>query len=211
MTAISEKCVRDALDSTNLNGATFPWPQRFSAGQFLKRWIALPITVDLRLVADDEHRKLAIAAIDEVELHLKPVGLPRALFMFGGLSVGEPGLVFSFGTAAAPEKVPQKHNCGNVSAGPHSTAYPPGFLKLTGEISAQFFINVGSPHNDGCKPSRDIAIHEIGHALGLGDHFQGFGEGPIISDLFWCVLETLYANPIGPVPASSKLTYHLTP
>ncbi|MCW5234992.1 zinc metalloprotease [Verminephrobacter eiseniae] len=49
----------------------------------------------------------------------------------------------------------------------------------------------------------EIVIHEVGHALGLGAHFKGFGDsdGPI-GTAFWPVLATLYANPIGTPKAS---------
>jgi len=39
-----------------------------------------------------------------------------------------------------------------------------------------------------------IVVHEIGHALGLANHFNGFGIGDSTSNAFWDVLATLYGN-----------------
>jgi hypothetical protein len=40
-----------------------------------------------------------------------------------------------------------------------------------------------------------IVVHEFGHALGLANHFNGFGIGDSTSTAFWDVLATLYGNP----------------
>jgi hypothetical protein len=49
-----------------------------------------------------------------------------------------------------------------------------------------------------CKASLDRVIHEFGHALGMGDHYDGFREGEgEVSPLFWNVLATIYANAPG--------------
>jgi hypothetical protein len=43
---------------------------------------------------------------------------------------------------------------------------------------------------------QDIIAHAFGHALGLANHFIGFGgSGPVISTAFWGVLATLYNSP----------------
>lgn len=70
-------------------------------------------------------------------------------------------------------------------------------------IDSNVFINLGhmrcvnrAPCQ--CDLSPNIIIHEFGHALGLQEHFPGFGgDGPPISDAFWDVLTTLYGNPPG--------------
>ena len=54
------------------------------------------------------------------------------------------------------------------------------------------FVNLGNGH---CDVKQSIVIHEFGHALGLANHFNGFGIGDSISTAFWDVLATLYGNP----------------
>ena len=54
------------------------------------------------------------------------------------------------------------------------------------------YLNLGNGH---CNVTQDIVTHEFGHALGLANHFNGFGNGPAISAAYWDVLATLYANP----------------
>lgn len=50
---------------------------------------------------------------------------------------------------------------------------------------------------------KEIIVHELGHALGLRSHFQGFGIGLAVDPArFNPVLKTLYTNPVG-VPYSS--------
>ena len=88
--------------------------------------------------------------------------------------------------------------CGNVGDAPGSYRYPAQFVNpLTGEISARLYVNLGSPLCDDSKKGKadsDIAVHEFAHAMGLGQHFWGFGDGPIISDRFWKVLLQLYRD-----------------
>ena len=192
MAAISKKDVRDALDYTNISGQGFPWMYAgVPVKGTLKRWYQLPIKVDTRPLYDlGTHTKpsgIADLALDEVERRLG-----RKIFERASI-VDEVGILFSYGTSAgAPGGLPQ-HNCGSVSGAPNQTGYPSRFLKGS-EISAQLVINLGSPDSPGCIATQEHAIHELGHALGLGRDFEGFGRGLIISDLFWCVLKTLYAN-----------------
>ncbi len=61
------------------------------------------------------------------------------------------------------------------------------------------WINLGNGRG---AVTQDIVTHEFGHALGLGNHFDGFGSGASISRAFWDVLATLYANPVRTKPAS---------
>lgn len=83
--------------------------------------------------------------------------------------------------------------CANVATG----AGLPNFVSATaisGERNQTVaWVNLGNGH---CDVTQDIVSHEFGHALGLGSHFEGFGNGPAISRAFWDVLATLYANPV---------------
>lgn len=63
--------------------------------------------------------------------------------------------------------------------------------------------NVDINFNDGaCAPLEPLVEHELLHALGLSNHFDGFGEGSggncngaICTDRAYPVLKTLYSNP----------------
>ncbi|MFC5399989.1 hypothetical protein [Undibacterium jejuense] len=54
------------------------------------------------------------------------------------------------------------------------------------------YVNLGNGH---CDVTQAIVVHEFGHALGLANHFKGFGIGDSNSTAFWDVLATLYGNP----------------
>ncbi len=84
--------------------------------------------------------------------------------------------------------------CANVSTGP----YLPNII--TPDYSTGTFNNVVAYVNLGngyCNVVQDIVTHEVGHALGLYGHFEGFGNGDAISPDFWDVLTTIYSNPVG--------------
>lgn len=49
----------------------------------------------------------------------------------------------------------------------------------------------------GCANSADLVIHEVGHALGLTGHVEGFGVGPLNSPLVLSMLKKLYSIPPG--------------
>ena len=55
-------------------------------------------------------------------------------------------------------------------------------------------------HNSICKNmgtiTKDIIIHELGHALGLGAHFNGFGMDGIWDERAIAVLKAIYHNPV---------------
>lgn len=91
--------------------------------------------------------------------------------------------------------------CANVSTGPRlGTPISPD---RNNGIAAPVYLNLG---NGRCNVSQDIVTHEFGHALGLANHFDGFGANntPPISSEFWDVLATLYGNPRS-TPASDLI------
>lgn len=99
----------------------------------------------------------------------------------------------SYGTSYVPAgSTAYQSYCANVATGPSigNVIQPDS----TNGINANpVYINIGNGH---CTVTQDIIAHEFGHALGLANHFNGFGgSGPAISTAFWDVLATLYNNP----------------
>lgn len=99
----------------------------------------------------------------------------------------------SYGTSYVPTGTTNYQSyCANVATGPSigNVIQPDS----TNGINANpVYINIG---NGQCTVTQDIIAHEFGHALGLANHFNGFGgSGPAISTAFWDVLATLYNNP----------------
>lgn len=80
--------------------------------------------------------------------------------------------------------------CSNVSDvyGAGSTMNP----TVRNTIENPIYVNLGNNH---CAVTQDIVNHEFGHALGMGVHFDVFGNTKS-PDNFWDVLATLYGNPI---------------
>jgi hypothetical protein len=192
-TASSPTVVLGFLASTNVDSSGFPWG---SYPGVTKRW-ALPIPVKV----NGEVR--AGPAMDAIEAKLGQVVFDRT--SLNNVAVGNVtrGIVFSQGTAYLPANDPNPQNyCANVSDGPYSPGFPGGFVRAPGEISARLYVNLDNPK---CTAGTEVVIHELGHALGLGSHFQGFGYGPAISSDFWSVLATLYGNAIGTAKANIVL------
>lgn len=98
----------------------------------------------------------------------------------------------SYGTSYVPPGATNYSSyCANVSTGPNlGNVIQPD--NLNGIGTNVVYLNLG---NGRCDVTQDIVTHEFGHALGLSNHFNGFGNGPAISTAFWDVLSTLYGNP----------------
>jgi len=182
---VTPAAVRSSLSVTNLESSGFPWGGQQSG--VLKRW-NLPIPVKLNGDAR------ATASVDEIERQLGQTIFDR--ITIAGLPDNQirRGLIVSVGTSFVP---PGSSNpcqgAGNVAGAPNTGGYPFPFLNGA-EITARLYINLDNP---GCTASQEVTTHEFGHALGMGSHYDGFGNGPAISPLFWGVLRTMYANPIG--------------
>ena len=69
------------------------------------------------------------------------------------------------------------------------------FYETTGRINTVLYVHIGSAECQN-EITLNLVIHEVGHALGLGPHFEGFGYGPAVDGNFWNVLYTLYHNPV---------------
>ena len=83
--------------------------------------------------------------------------------------------------------------CANVSTGsglPNPVDPTPTSGSRNDKVA---WLNLG---NGRCDVTQNIVIHEMGHALGLNKHFQGFGFPDALSTQFWDVLATLYGNPV---------------
>lgn len=106
-----------------------------------------------------------------------------------------------YDTAQLWDPAKPNYNCANVSDGPFitSTAFSfsenPQWIFTDNPINRSVkWINLG---NGKCDVSQDTVIHELAHALGILVHFDGYGNGPAISEGMWAVLLTMYKNPIG--------------
>ncbi len=189
-TTARKAAVLTLTESSNIASAGFPWNGVLPGVS--KRW-ALPIPVK----TNGEVR--AAVAMDAIEAKLGVTVFDRTSIANANVSTITRGIVFSQGTSFLPVGANPQSYCANVSNGPNLGGYPSGFVAAPGTISTRLYVNLDNPS---CTASADITIHELGHALGLGTHFAGFGDGPPISSDFWSVMKTLYANPAGTAKAS---------
>lgn len=188
ISAVVTGCARvniaEFLHASNLDSSKWPW-NGVAQGK-IKKWHGLiPVKTNGVVRAED--------ALDRVEAELGKTLFDRDSISEKLDSEIERGIIVSIGTAVAQNM--DENTCGNVGAKPSDYSYPPGFLKSSGEIDTTLYVNLGSQYCDDTKKGdqqSDIAVHEFGHALGLGEHFQGFGIGPIISPQFWAVLKEIY-------------------
>lgn len=98
----------------------------------------------------------------------------------------------SYGTSyVLPGSTDYAAYCANVATGPSTGSMIMPDIQ-NGIFSNPVFINLG---NGRCNVTQEIVTHEFGHALGLANHFDGFGTNDTSSTAFWDVLATLYSNP----------------
>ncbi len=106
----------------------------------------------------------------------------------------EGGMIISLGTAVNTGDLTQ---CGTISDGPNSQSIAAKLLNHHGyfqENKGWTWINLGGA---GCGYDEHIVAHEFAHALGMDEHFPGFGDGDIFDAFAKSVLNTLYSNPAG--------------
>jgi hypothetical protein len=178
------------LQKTNLDSSQFPWIRGLADGR-TKRW---DIEHDGLIPVKLSGSVLAKEAIEEIEAVLHMSIFDTASIANIPDNMIQRGIIISEGTAIGPNGVVTRYTCGHVSALPETTEFPDGFYDANGKINTRLYVNLSSRK---CTASIEIAIHEFGHALGLGKHFPGFGSGDAIAPSFWQVLYVLYHNEVG--------------
>ena len=179
------------LQKTNLDSSQFPWTRGLADGR-TKRW---DIERDGLIPIKFNGSTLAQEATTEIEtvLHMSLFDTTSIANLPDNLIVR--GIIVREGTAVGPRGVVTRSTCGNVSVLPETTDYPEDFYNSEGRINTRLYVSLSSKK---CTASLEIAIHEFGHALGLGKHFLGFGSiNAAIAPSFWQVLYTLYNNDVG--------------
>lgn len=177
------------IETSNLDSDQFPWSS--IADGRLKRW---HYEADGLIPVNTHGNALAEAAIDEIESRLGLVIFDRdSIALIPDEDITR-GLIVSEGTALGPYGMVDENTCGMVSGGVGTTAYPADFLNEQGNINTVLWVHLSSP---ACAASLAVAIHEFGHALGMGEHFEGFGYGDAIDANFWNVLYNIYNNNVG--------------
>ena len=186
--------IADNLDVTNVDETSFPW--EYIAPGKLKAW---DINANGLIPVKHGDNAMALSAMDEIESVL-------GLTLFDRTSIEgvldeniDRGLIVSIGTAIGPNGTVDENTCGMVSAFSDDTSWPSEqWYSADGNISTKLYVHVGSSM---CEAQTAIAIHELGHALGMGAHFVGFGlgvgDGSIYDGNFWNVLYNIYHNNVG--------------
>lgn len=183
------------IEKANLNSSTFPWETIGMANGNLKRW---DIENQGLIPVKANGNALAIQAMDEIEEVLGKIIFDRTSINTIPDNEITRGLIVSEGTSIGPGGAVNESSCGMVSADIGTTNWPYEFYNENGIINTKLYIHLSSA---GCTANLEIAIHEFGHAMGLGEHFTGFGNASVIDGNFWNVLYNIYSNPIGTVEA----------
>ena len=203
--------VLDVIQDSNLNSSSFPWSGDSDAGStdgMLKRWdlsSLIPVKFDS---ASMMRQSTVNEALDLLESSIGMTLFDRSALNGVSEASVTRGLVVSYGTSYVPSGTSQQDledgfYQANVSGAPNTGGYPADFLQPDGTISARLYINLGNSVIS--DPDSLVIAHEFAHALGLGNHFAGFGmEDPLdenvdpeIDGLAFAVLSTMYRNDIG--------------
>lgn len=178
------KTVLEYLTQSNLNHDMGPDSYKKLKG-FLKRWdIQKPIAI---YTNGDKRVELAVSKIKSI------IGNNVFEKVDNEETVKNRcrGIITSLGTAMGNPNNPTSPPKGHVSNAPTTTNWF-DHTKSSGEISAIVYLNLDS---DQYKADDTIALHELGHAMGLFEHFDGFSsEGEAWSAEAEKVLKTLYCN-----------------
>lgn len=191
----SEATIKSLLSSSNASNTYFPWNDSAYAvcSGKTKRW-NLPIEVRAPFASTSAR---ATTAMNTIEAKLGFTVFNRSNLSTAP-SGGFVGIIFSDAGQSyiPPGQTPVSGSTyeANVSAGPNLGNWPSAVLDANCAISTALYINLD---NSSFTAGADVTVHEFGHALGLGEHFSGFGNGAAISKDFWDVLATLYGTNAG--------------
>jgi hypothetical protein len=206
------------LKSTNIDDSGFPW---YNVQPTILDYVRLKSwNVDLDGLIPVKTNGLALASetMDEIEQEIGKTIFDRTSIASLPNEQITRGIIISEGTAlGAFGSTDDPNGCGHVSEGIGTTAYPVadfnyqyddetgdfigysqegGWYDSTGNINTVLYVHIGAT---ACQNEidRDLVVHEFGHALGMGAHFNGFGFGPAVDGNFWNVLHAMYNNPTG--------------
>lgn len=195
-----------AAFKTNFNSFFFPYGNAsentiFSTLSSLKKWqtieergiddpLLIPVQINgVRFVSealDNIERIVGYTLFDRDSLN----GVSKEDITYG--------IVFSAGTALGPQNIQGDPFCGHVGGTDGTVDYPEDWYNDQGFIDVALQVNIDNGTGN-CRIEEGIVRHEILHALGMGQHFTGFGEGnrPFDNPLLSTVLNMLYNNTAG--------------
>ncbi|MBB3048933.1 hypothetical protein FHR99_003207 [Litorivivens lipolytica] len=201
MPAANEESIRDFIRSANGNSYKFPWinadhDTKVATNERLKQW---DVTTQGLIPVKHNNVQIAIDAMNAIEDKLGTTLFDRTSIQSTPDDQIQKGIVVSYGTAVGASGGPEANACGHVGALGGSTGWPRNFYGETGHMDSVLQVNLDSSSPDGCTGglSLDVTIHEFMHALGMGDHFDGFGFGPAIHANAWNVLHNILNNSPG--------------
>jgi hypothetical protein len=192
--------IEENVFTTNIRNA-FPFIRPVTPGagtdaQRTKRWV---VDVDGLIPVKHKNISQAIHAMDAIESKLGTLLFDRNSILNTPDDEVERGIVVSFGTALGGPSGPTPNGCGHVGRVGGATSYDQDWYDDQYHLNGPIQVNIGSDDPNGCTNGanlNEIAIHEFMHALGMGDHFTGFGLGPIYDDNAWNALFNIYNNPV---------------
>ena len=184
------------LEISNINTSRFAPPFDTDNG-FLVRWDYQNQLIPVKTNGSQR----AVVAMDSIESELGFIIFDRTSIASTPDDQITHGIIVSEGTAMGPPGGNPANACGNVSSSPSSVSWSD--YQINNAMSARLYVNLDS---SGCTASQAVATHEFGHALGLFEHFEGFGIGPPIDGNFWNVLYNLYTNTIGSTDSEVSIT-----
>jgi hypothetical protein len=206
------------LKSTNLDDIGFPWYNVLEPIDDFKRLKTWNTSLDGLIPVKTGGFDLAEEALNVIESEVGKVLFDRQSIANTPNDQITRGIIVSQGTAlGAFGSTTDPNACGHVSEGIGTTAYPfplityefdpdtgdvigytleDGWYDSTGNINTVLYVHIGAASCEN-PIDLDLVVHEFGHALGMGAHFEGFGFGPAVDGNFWNVLHTMYNNPTG--------------
>lgn len=181
---ITEQGVRDRLETTNMS-EFYPWGHTSSATRDatrdrIRHWAHDPGAATSVLIPVKMNGVIhAEEALNNIEAKLGYTLFDRTSIAATPDDDVTYGLIFRQGTALGPSGEPSANNCGHVGNRDGGTTYELDWYKSDGTIDTVLTVNIGSSHPDAdqnCIVDVGLVVHETMHALGMGVHFDGFGN-----------------------------------